>query len=75
MSVEELEKAVSELPREDLTRFFSWFQNYMAEEWDRQIEKDLNAGRLDKLIEEAKDDIAAGRYRAMVLDRHARSIR
>ncbi len=72
MSVEELEKAVSELPREDLTRFFSWFQNYMAEEWDRQIEKDLNAGRLDKLIEEAKDDIAAGRYRAMVLDRHAR---
>jgi len=72
MSVEELEKAVSELPREDLTRFFSWFQNYMAEEWDRQIEKDLNAGRLDKLIEEAKDDIAAGRYRAMVLDRHTR---
>ena len=61
MSVEELEKAVSELPREDLTRFFSWFQNYMAEEWDRQIEKDLKAGRLDKLIEEAKDDIAAGR--------------
>ena len=61
MSVEELEKAVSELPREDLTKFSSWFQNYMAKEWDRQIEKDLKAGRLDTLIEEAKDDIAAGR--------------
>ncbi len=61
MSVEELEKAVSELPREDLTKFSSWFQNDMAEEGDRQIEKDLKAGRLDKLIEEAKDDIAAGR--------------
>ena len=61
MSIEELEKAVSELPREDLIKFSSWFQNYMAKEWDRQIEKDLKAGRLDKLIEEAKDDIAAGR--------------
>ena len=60
MSVEELEKAVSELPHEDLTKFSSWFQNYMAKEWDRQIENDLKAGRLDKLIEEAKDDIAAG---------------
>ncbi len=41
MSVEELEKAVSELPREDLTKFSSWFQNDMAEEGDRPIEKDF----------------------------------
>lgn len=61
MSVDELEKAVSALPREDLAKFSSWFQDYMADEWDRQIEEDLKAGRLDKLIEEAKDDIAAGR--------------
>ncbi len=61
MSVEELEKAVSELPREDLTTFVSWFQNDRAEEGDRQMEKDLKADRLDTLIEEAKDDIAAGR--------------
>ena len=61
MSVEELEKAVSELPREDLTTFASWFQNDRAEEGDRQIEKDLKTDRLDTLIEEAKDDIAAGR--------------
>ena len=60
MSVEELEKAVSEWPREDLTKFSSWFQNDRAEEGDRQIEKDLKTDRLDTLIEEAKDDIAAG---------------
>jgi hypothetical protein len=30
-------------------------------EWDKQIEEDLNAGRLDQLIQEAEEDIAAGR--------------
>ena len=30
-------------------------------EWDKQIEEDLKAGRLDKLIQEAEEDIAAGR--------------
>ncbi len=61
MSVEERGKAVSEWPREDLTTFASWFQNDRAEEGDWQMEKDLKADRLDTLIEEAKDDIAAGR--------------
>ena len=30
-------------------------------EWDRQIERDLNAGRFDKLIKKMREDIAAGR--------------
>jgi hypothetical protein len=30
-------------------------------EWDRQIEHDLKAGELDKLIKKMRDDIAAGR--------------
>jgi hypothetical protein len=30
-------------------------------EWDGQIEHDLNAGKLDKLIKKMRDDIAAGR--------------
>lgn len=29
--------------------------------WDRQIEQDLKAGRVDKLIKKMRDDIAAGR--------------
>lgn len=29
--------------------------------WDRQIEEDYKAGRLDDLINEARADIAAGR--------------
>lgn len=34
-------------------------------EWDRQIEEDLKAGRLDELIKEAEEDIAGGRTRPL----------
>lgn len=30
-------------------------------EWDRQIEQDLRAGKLDKMIKKVRDDVAAGR--------------
>jgi hypothetical protein len=61
MSVEELEKAVSKLPREELARFTAWFQDYLSEAWDRQMEADAEAGKLDKLIDQAKKDHRAGR--------------
>ncbi len=35
------------------------------DEWDRQIEADANAGRLDFLWEEAKKEIAEGRTRPL----------
>ena len=35
------------------------------DEWDRQIEADAKAGRLDFLWEEAKRDIAAGQTRPL----------
>ena len=38
MSIEELESAVSGLPAAELARFSQWFEEFMAEQWDRQIE-------------------------------------
>ena len=37
MSVEELEKAVVKLPPEQLASFRKWFEEFTAEEWDRQL--------------------------------------
>ena len=65
MSVQELEAAVSQLSPEDLARFAEWFENYKADEWDRQIEDDAETGRLDHLMREAEEDIAAGRVRPL----------
>jgi hypothetical protein len=61
MSVQELETAVTRLPKEELARFCQWFEEYLAEEWDRQIEADILAGRFDAAGQRAKADYEAGR--------------
>ena len=61
MSVQELETAVTQLPKEELARFSQWFEEYLADEWDRQIEADALAGRLDHLVAQADADFEAGR--------------
>ena len=60
MSVEELEVVVSHLSPEELTRFSEWFEEFLAEQWDRQIEADSSAGRLDAAGQRADDDFEAG---------------
>ena len=51
--VEQLEAEVRKLDRIELAVFRQWFQEYDGDEWDRQIEEDIQAGKLDKLVEEA----------------------
>ena len=65
MSVQELENAVTQLPKEELARFSQWFEEYLADEWDRQIEADALAGRLDHLIAQADAGFEAGRCTAL----------
>jgi hypothetical protein len=44
-----------------LAAFREWFVQLDAEAWDRQIEEDVAAGRLDSLAEEALEDLRQGR--------------
>jgi hypothetical protein len=60
-SVKEIEEAVLRLSAEELAAFRAWFAEFDAEVWDRQIEGDVAAGRLDALADEAIDDLRAGR--------------
>lgn len=60
-TVKEIESAVSQLSREELSAFRSWFTEFDAEAWDKQFEQDVNAGRLDKLADEALQDLREGR--------------
>jgi hypothetical protein len=48
MSLHELESAVSQLPADQLSAFARWFEEYRADVWDRRIEADIKAGRLDQ---------------------------
>lgn len=58
--ITELERAVQQLAPEELARFREWFAAFDAEQWDRQIERDAAAGRLDALAEEALADVREG---------------
>ena len=60
MTITELEQAVTKLSEKELALFRAWFDEYYAELWDKQIEADAKAGRLDKLIAEATEEYNAG---------------
>lgn len=61
--LEQIEKSITELSPEELKAFAAWFEALQADIWDRQIEADIKAGRLDKLVAEARAEIAAGKLR------------
>ena len=47
MSVKDLQQTVEHLTREELDQFSKWFEEYMADQWDAQIEKDVLSGKWD----------------------------
>ena len=55
-TVAEIEEAVRQLSAEQRAKFRAWFADFDAEEWDRQMENDVAAGKLDWLIAEARAD-------------------
>jgi hypothetical protein len=59
--IEDIEKAVEHLSPEDLARFREWFEEFEARLFDDRIERDAKAGKLDKLIAEARANHDAGR--------------
>ena len=60
-TVKEIETAVSKLSLQELCSFRLWFAEFDAEAWDRQFERDVAAGRLDALANEALRDAREGR--------------
>lgn len=66
MSVEELNTAVAHLSADELERFSQWFEEFLADEWDRRIEADVEAGRLDAAGRRADEDFEAGRCTPLV---------
>mgnify|MGYP001571136191 FL=1 len=63
--VEQLEHEIKKLNRADFEVFRNWFLEYEADAWDRQMEEDVQAGKLDKLAEEALAAHKAGRTKEL----------
>ncbi len=52
--LEEIEDQVRNLSGTDLVEFRKWYAEFDAQAWDRQIEADVKAGKLDALAEAAR---------------------
>jgi hypothetical protein len=65
MSTTEIERAIEQLPPEELARLRAWFAEFDAAQWDREFEQDVAAGRLDALADEALDDDRNGRTKEL----------
>jgi hypothetical protein len=59
--IEKIEQEIRRLTAAELAAFRDWFHNYDAATWDRRIEREITAGKLDQLAEEARADYAAGK--------------
>lgn len=58
--IEQLEREIKTLCRMELFSLRDWFQSFLADEWDKQIEEDIAAGKLDHLARQALSDHKAG---------------
>ena len=64
-NVQELEMAVSQLSDNELMQFSEWFEEFVADQWDKRIEADILSGRLDAAGKRADDEFLAGRARPL----------
>jgi len=61
MDVKEIETAIAQLPPAKVAELAEWFEEFQSQIWDKQLEQDLKAGKLDSLLKEAEKDLESGR--------------
>ena len=65
MDVQEIESAITQLPRAQVAELAAWFEQFHAQLWDAQIEQDVRGGRLDSLLEETRRELDSGRCESL----------
>ena len=58
--IDELKVEIERLPSEEFTELFRWLSEKDWERWDKEIEADSQAGRLDFLVRQARAEKATG---------------
>jgi hypothetical protein len=63
--LEKIEQEIETLSQADVRKLADWLEEYKSDLWDRQIEADAKAGKLDRLAEQALSDHRAGLTRPL----------
>jgi hypothetical protein len=53
--IDEIKAKIESLPSEEFTEIFRWLSEKDWEKWDKEIESDSQAGKLDFLVREARE--------------------
>jgi hypothetical protein len=64
-TVQEIESAIQHLDDRSLGELSGWFEDYVAEKWERRFAADVQAGKLDKLGEAADRAFERGQCRPL----------
>jgi len=64
-SVEEIESEIAKLKPIEVRQVAKWLAEYEAELWDKQIEDDAAARKLDRFIKEALEEYRQGKTRPL----------
>lgn len=64
-TVQEIEAAIEKLPAAELLALVDRLRERHADLWDRQIEDDARAGRLDFLVHETQSDLQQGKTKPL----------
>jgi hypothetical protein len=59
-TVEEIKAAIERLTLSERGQLERWLHGWEDDAWDRQIAADARAGRLDRVLAQAGEDIARG---------------
>jgi hypothetical protein len=63
--IEQIERQIQSLDDQAFAQLREWFIEYDHARWDRQIEDDAKAGKLDSLADEAVAEHRAGKTRPL----------
>jgi len=61
MRIEEIKNAIVSLPSDEYRQFRDWFLERDWEQWDKQIQADSESGKLDFLVDEARNGNRMGK--------------
>ena len=64
-TADEIKQAVLSLPEAEYAKVMDWLHEFAEEAWDRELEEDVQAGKLDALAAEALEAKARGELKCL----------
>jgi hypothetical protein len=61
--IDQLKAEIESLPSQEVAEIFRWLSEKDWENWDKEIQADSQAGKLDFLVREARDGKAKGKLK------------